>query len=843
MPLHSSELTADMSASEALVSVLMPVYNSSRYLKEAIESLLAQTYGDIEVVLLDDGSSDDSGKIAEWFARSDPRVVVLPRHETNRGVVATRNALLAAARGAYVAWNDSDDVSKPERIACQVGFLRSNPRFGAVGAGIVYADEKLNPIGEETFPADPERQRTDPFICCATLLARRQAARDAGPFRTVFQPGGEDGDWLLKMADRHDITNLPDLLYVYRQHKNSLTHASDKTALVVRLGVMARAAARVRRQGLTDPIDALAPDKLGEQLSAHALLTNPIFTQTEILTGLSHKIAGERPALSIAFSPAPDPARLPRLLAACNAQSMPSFEILLAATISDAARLQKLVDESKASARVVVCDPALEAPWATLIKAAHGRYFLYGAGRARFRPHRVYEIVRRQIGAAGAAAIVSSDSIWSLLTPRVLPRIDKRSLLSGEVMGLMIKPDAALAVLAAGDAGPPLQPIRVEGEFLNFPGLLYKAKRVFVASRRILQVEGPRAFAVAAASRVLGINLGDRPLRRAAVDARAAAATISIDFKTAAAQATVKVAVHESWGDFEESLQYMTPGASALWGGVLFAPAARVENPDFVLVLNTPPHEVLKVCMPPNRVWFAIGEPPTDSHRVLHEGQGTGTVVLTCDPAVEQGRRLERRFIHTPVMTRTWHVKRSLEELAALGPLDKPKRLSWVTSNTRALEGHRRRMRFLDALRTHVDFDLFGRGFTPIDDKWDGIAPYRYSIAFENTVAPLYFTEKLMDCFVCRTLPFYFGSPDIARYFPEKAMIRIDPDDPLVFDRIKDISASDLWRERQDALAEASQLVLYKYNMYQRLADLMLQEAARGTTEHVEMTIHRRVAL
>ena len=175
-----SPFKSELAVSPTLVSVLVPVFNSGRFLQETIDSLLGQTYRDLEIVLLDDGSSDDSVKIAESIARTDSRIIVLPPHVHNLGVVATRNGLLQNARGAFIAWNDSDDVSKPERIERQVAYLQKHLEFGAVGTGIIYADEKLNFRSKENYPADPKRQGTDPYLCCATVLARREATQDAG---------------------------------------------------------------------------------------------------------------------------------------------------------------------------------------------------------------------------------------------------------------------------------------------------------------------------------------------------------------------------------------------------------------------------------------------------------------------------------------------------------------------------------------------------------------------------------------------------------------------------------------------------------------------------------------
>ncbi len=294
----------------------------------------------------------------------------------------------------------------------------------------------------------------------------------------------------------------------------------------------------------------------------------------------------------------------------------------------------------------------------------------------------------------------------------------------------------------------------------------------------------------------------------------------------------IRVAVHENWRDFEDALRFLTPGGTGTWNGVHFGPAAQVPDPDYVLVLNMPQATVAVTC-PPERLWFACGEPPTPAHLPLHLGQGEGTVVLTCARklAAAPPPAINRTFIATPPMLRSWRVHRSFDELSgdehsSVPEVPKTAALSWVTSAQAILPGHRRRLDFLTELRRRVPFDLFGRDFRPVADKWDALAPYRYSIAFENSMAPWYFSEKVMDCFVALTMPIYFGTPLLGDFFPEGSFIRLDADDPAVFDRILEIIASDRWLAAQAPLREARRLVLRRYNVFARLAHLMRRRLA-----------------
>lgn len=275
-----------------------------------------------------------------------------------------------------------------------------------------------------------------------------------------------------------------------------------------------------------------------------------------------------------------------------------------------------------------------------------------------------------------------------------------------------------------------------------------------------------------------------------------------------------------SSGNVEVALDRLLPGSTRRWKNVEFV-TEEGRRVDYHVFLECP-RRPFHVAAPPNRIWFAIGEPPTSAHRPLHRGAGRGSVVLTCAEDVDALRATEpRRYISTHCMLATWSVERTWDALAYGAAPAKTKDLSWVTSSIPFIAGHRYRLQFLDRLRKSVAFDLFGRGFTPIDDKWDGIAPYRYSIAFENYRGPTYFSEKLMDCFVAETFPLYYGCSEIERYFPAAALWQLDPEDPLVMDRIGEIVASDLWRDRLDAVREAKQLVLNKYNMFITIAELI----------------------
>jgi glycosyltransferase involved in cell wall biosynthesis len=201
------------------VSVLMPVFNSAPYLADAVASIVHQSYDDFELVIVNDGSTDGSSDILRAFDRHDPRVRLIER--PNRGLIDTRNQLLHEARGDLIAWMDSDDLSHHERIARQVAAFDSDPSLVCLGTNIRLVDPQGRDLGVEEYPegdeAIREAQMRGGGVRFASTIQPRAVALAAGGFRHPFQMG-EDLDFLLRVAERGRLGNLPDLLYVYRQH-------------------------------------------------------------------------------------------------------------------------------------------------------------------------------------------------------------------------------------------------------------------------------------------------------------------------------------------------------------------------------------------------------------------------------------------------------------------------------------------------------------------------------------------------------------------------------------------------------------------------------------------------
>ncbi|HEX2853357.1 MAG TPA: glycosyltransferase family 10 [Opitutaceae bacterium] len=283
------------------------------------------------------------------------------------------------------------------------------------------------------------------------------------------------------------------------------------------------------------------------------------------------------------------------------------------------------------------------------------------------------------------------------------------------------------------------------------------------------------------------------------------------------------VRIVKSWTS--PDLLRQTPGNAGVWGGCRFT-LDPVERCDYLIALNHIPAEIT-VEVPRANIWCVVQEPPDPCFRWIEKGLPLYSRLMTQDPRLT-GPKITRTHGSLP-----WHVGRTYDQLRAAPPPGKTGDLSWITSNLAVNAGHRRRLAFLARLKAGgVKFDLFGRGFQPIPDKWDGIAPYRYAIAVENHSAPHYWTEKIMDCFLAGTMPIYFGAPNIADYFPAESFVWLDIEDPDSPRRIAEIIRSDRAEKNRDALAEARRRVLEEHQFFPRMARL-IQEDRRNESPAV----------
>ena len=207
------------------VSVLLPVYNGQQFLREAVQSVLDQSFQDFELIALDDGSSDRSLPILHEFAARDPRVRVISRE--NRGLVATLNQLIGEARGEYLARMDADDICDPGRFAMQCRILEQEPDVGVVGASVLHIDADGRPICRIAPPEthteiDALHLTGHCSIWHPTVIMRAGLVRAMGGYRSAFEYA-EDFDLWLRMAEHCQLRNVRAVLLRYRIHAKSIS--------------------------------------------------------------------------------------------------------------------------------------------------------------------------------------------------------------------------------------------------------------------------------------------------------------------------------------------------------------------------------------------------------------------------------------------------------------------------------------------------------------------------------------------------------------------------------------------------------------------------------------------
>jgi len=273
------------------VSVVMSVYNGTLYLREAVESILNQTFGDFEFIVVDDGSTDSTWDILNRYARCDERILLF-RNPENVGLTKSLNMGLRKARGRFIARQDGDDISFPERLASQMAYLQRHDDVGLLGTAYYKADSQ----GRRSARVYRHPQ-TDTEIrwkmlfhnafCHTSVILRRELFVAGNDLYNEDLPYSQDYDLWVRVLRRTCAANLPKPLVAFRMHESSIRHAHGEEQGRIATAISARQiGGLIPQRPLSGyEVDTLRlwyqkfPLLLGEQDTALCLLLLQIFRE------------------------------------------------------------------------------------------------------------------------------------------------------------------------------------------------------------------------------------------------------------------------------------------------------------------------------------------------------------------------------------------------------------------------------------------------------------------------------------------------------------------------------------------------------------------------------------
>ena len=278
--------------------------------------------------------------------------------------------------------------------------------------------------------------------------------------------------------------------------------------------------------------------------------------------------------------------------------------------------------------------------------------------------------------------------------------------------------------------------------------------------------------------------------------------------------------------NLKHPLLLQTPGGRGQWKDATFILNEEVAECDAWIVYEGLFGKETTRC-PANQVMLITGEP--SDIRIYEPGWlRSFDRVRTVQPDITHPRRAVG---HTAL---PWYLGPGYDQLSSGDFPAKTDDISVICSNKAMIGGHRRRLRFVEQLLELSPMPRFGRGFHDLPDKWEGLAPFRYSVAVENSRHDHYWTEKIADCFLAGTVPIYWGAPNIRDYFPADSMIVIDTLDPFEVARIiKTEATHEAYQRRLPALREAKRRVLEEYNLF----EVAYQMAKAGQTGGLAVSI------
>ena len=232
------------------VDVIIPIYNAASTLEEAVGSIQKQSYSAIRIVLVDDGSTDETPNLLARLAAADSRIIVL--RQENSGIVDALNLGWRACDAPLIARHDADDIAAPDRLAKQVAFLENNPDVLAISGAFRHINSAGETMGRvlplpALSEADPKWvPAREPYLIHPFLMLRRTALEAVGGYRHVYH--AEDSDLYWRLQEQGKLVNLDDVLGDYRLNPNSVSSKSVINGRIQSLSSQLAAISAVRRR-------------------------------------------------------------------------------------------------------------------------------------------------------------------------------------------------------------------------------------------------------------------------------------------------------------------------------------------------------------------------------------------------------------------------------------------------------------------------------------------------------------------------------------------------------------------------------------------------------------------
>lgn len=245
----------------------MAVHNGERFLKEALESIGSQEFEDFELVVIDDGSTDRTAEILASAPDARLRVIQQSRAGLTRSLILG----LSAARGEYVARQDADDLSLPQRLKKQAAYLEAHPEVALVGSGVTAITAGGRALRDYIYPSEhellvAELERLITPLPHTTIFFRRQAVLECGGYRACFEKA-QDYDLHLRLAEKHCLASIPEPLCRLRHSMDSFTFAAGEGEQF-QFAMLALVSALIRRETGNDPLESPGREEFLGQFKA-----------------------------------------------------------------------------------------------------------------------------------------------------------------------------------------------------------------------------------------------------------------------------------------------------------------------------------------------------------------------------------------------------------------------------------------------------------------------------------------------------------------------------------------------------------------------------------------------